>query len=79
MKDPKNEKKKPQKDSQEDGRPICLLFQTAEKKYFSKEELVSSNLEETADSGIFPRGRNLSPKRNQLVTLKSQETRGSPI
>ena len=26
---------------------------------------------------VLPRGRNLSPKRNQLVTLKSQETRES--
>ena len=26
---------------------------------------------------VFPRGRNLSPKRNQLVTLKSQETKES--
>lgn len=28
--------------------------------------------------GIFPRGRTLSPKRNQAVTLKRQETGVSP-
>ena len=27
---------------------------------------------------VFPRGRNLFPKRNQLLTLMSQKTRGSP-
>ena len=27
---------------------------------------------------VFPRGRNLSPKRNQLVTLKSQKISRSP-
>ena len=27
---------------------------------------------------VLPRGRNLFPKRNQLLTLMSQKTRGSP-
>ena len=27
---------------------------------------------------VFPRGKNLFPKRNQLLTLMSQKTRGSP-
>ena len=43
---------------------------------FSKEELVVILKKQLAVE-VFPRGRKLSPKKNQLVTLKSQEARES--
>ena len=70
------EKQKPQKAPQEDGmeNPSVFFSKPKKRKPFSKKEVVSSDLEETAVE-VFPSGRNLSPKRNQLVTWKSQETR----
>lgn len=45
----------------------------------SKEEPVSGDLEETVGCGVPPqRKKSFSPKRNHTVTLKSQETGGSP-
>ena len=79
VKDPKNEKEEVPEGFSGGWKTHMPPFPNCRKKSFLKEDLVSSNLEETAGSGIFPRGRNLSPKRNQLVTLMSQETRGSPI
>ena len=69
------EKQKPQKAPQEDGmeNPSVSFSKPKKRKPFSKKELVSSDLEETAVE-VFPSGRNLSPKKNQLVTwVRKQE------
>ena len=58
--------------------PCVSLSKPKKNKSFSMEELVSSDFEETAGGGSLPRGRDLSQYRNQLVTVKSQETRVSP-
>ena len=56
------------------GWETYLSFSKPKKeKSFSKEKLVSSDLEDTASMEVFPRGRNLSPKRNQFVTLNCQK------
>lgn len=67
----KKKKQKLQEAPQENGienAPVSLP-KPKKKKSFSKEELVSSDLRKQATVEVFPKGRHLSPKRNQLVTL----------
>lgn len=57
---------------------VSAFSKPKKKKSFSKEEPVGSDPEETAAVEVFPKGSNLSPKRNQLVTLKRQVTEVCP-
>ena len=58
---------------------LAISFSKSKKqKSFSKEELLVVILKRQLAVKVFPRGRNLSPKRKQLVTLKSQKISRSP-
>ncbi|MXQ81708.1 hypothetical protein E5288_WYG011893 [Bos mutus] len=61
----KKKEKKCQQSPQENGMedPAVSFSKPKEKKYFFKEKLVSSDLEDRAGSGIFPKGRNLFQSR----------------
>ena len=76
----KKQKQKPQEALQENGTedPSVSFSKPKKKKSFSKEKLVSVILKTQLALEVFPRGRNLFPKRTQLLTLMSQKTRGSP-
>ena len=60
--------------------PSVSFSKPKKKKSFSKEKLVSSDLEETAGTGSLPKRKKEKRfrKRKQLLTLMSQKTRGSP-
>ena len=61
----KKKEKKRQESPQENGMedPSVSFSKPKEKKYFFKEKLVSSDFEDRAGSGIFPKGRNLFQRR----------------
>ena len=60
------------------GRPICLFFQAQKKKSFSKEELVSSDLEETAGTGSLPKRKKSFPKEEPVSDPNESESKRVP-
>ena len=66
------EKQKPRAPQENRMEGLAISFSKSKKqKSFSKEELLVVILKRQLAVKVFPRGRNLSPKRKQLVTLKS--------
>ena len=58
---------------------LSISFSKSKKqKSFSKRSWLVLILKRQLAVKVFPRGRNLSPKRKQLVTLKSQKISRSP-
>ena len=76
-KTPKEEKAEAPGGSSENGMgdPSVSFSKPKKKKSFSKEELVSNDLEETTGTGSLPKWKKSIPKEEQLLTLMSQKMR----
>ncbi|KAB0355811.1 hypothetical protein FD755_021752 [Muntiacus reevesi] len=71
-------KQKPQEALQENGMEDPSVSFSKKKKYFSKEELVSSDLEETAGTGGLPKRKKSFPKEEPVTDPDESENKRAP-
>lgn len=74
-KDPKRKRKSSRRT---EDPPVSLTKPKKKKLFFPKRSWLAVILKKQVALEVFPRGRHLSPKRNELATLKRQNTGHPP-
>ena len=74
----KKKKQKPQEAFQENGMEDPSVSFSKKKKYFSKEELISSDLKETAGTGGLPERKKSFPKEEPVTDPDESENKRVP-
>lgn len=75
---PKKKKRKQKFHREWNGRPTCLFIQTQEKEVFVQEDLISSDLEETRDSGSLLKRKKSFPKEEPVSDPEEAGNRSVP-